>query len=228
MEPLDGTAKWVESGPDLLSNDPDMAGLMVRIGMAVNALTVHLRLAYRASQQKADAVRQRDNLVSLVLTASLTFEALQLAHKNQNRLRPLLQRLGDKDDLLSRVGRLLSGTHPAFGLLERARNSLGFHWDYKDEYIGAIVNDFTKNEKIIWVEEAPPPEPDTVHRLSFEVLARAILPDVGKHSDPTTQRQVMDAAFREVIDALNTLAEYFTVAVVAYLREQGVSTARSR
>jgi hypothetical protein len=31
MEPLDGTAKWVESGPDLLSNDPDMAGLMVRI-----------------------------------------------------------------------------------------------------------------------------------------------------------------------------------------------------
>jgi hypothetical protein len=34
MKPLTGTASWVESEPAALSNDPSMAGLMVRIGMA--------------------------------------------------------------------------------------------------------------------------------------------------------------------------------------------------
>jgi hypothetical protein len=104
---------------------------------------------------------------------------------------------------------------------------LGFHWDYKDEFIGPIVNDFAKNEKIIWVEEVPPPEPDTVHRLSFEVLAHALLPEVGAHSDPVKQRQLTDAVFRNVVDALNTIAEYFTAAVVAYLREKGVTKAET-
>jgi hypothetical protein len=83
MKPLAGTAQYFESEPDVLSDDPGMAGLMVRIGMAVNALTVHLNLGYQASQQKADAVRQRDNLVSLVLAASLAFEAIVLANKTQ-------------------------------------------------------------------------------------------------------------------------------------------------
>jgi hypothetical protein len=69
MKPLDGTARWIESEPDVLSNDPDMAGLMVRIGMVVNALTVHIHLAYLASQQKAAAVRMRNNMVSLVMAA---------------------------------------------------------------------------------------------------------------------------------------------------------------
>jgi hypothetical protein len=184
MEPLDGTIKWIESKPDALSNDPGMAGLMVRIGMAVNALTVHVHFGYLASRQKADAVRQRDNMVSLVMAASLAFEAIVLANENQSRLRPLLERVGDKGALLSRVGRLLSGTHPASGLLERARNSLGFHWDYKDEFIGPVINDFTKNDMIVWVEEVPPPESHTVHRLSVEVLTHALLPDVGAHSDP--------------------------------------------
>lgn len=222
MKPFDGTADWFETEPDVLSNDPEMAGLMVRIGMAVNALTIMLNLAEQASHRKLDAVRQRDNIVSLVMAASLAFEATVLANNYQRKLRPLLQRVQGKDDLLSRVGKLLSGTHPACGLLKRARNSLGFHFDYRDDFIGPIVNDFANNEKIIWVEDVLPPDPDTVHRLSFEVLTHALLPDVGAHSDPTKQRQLVDATFGEVIDALNILAEYFTVVVVAYLREHGV------
>jgi hypothetical protein len=67
LKPLDGTDQWLESEPDVLSNDPGMAGLMVRIGMAVNALAVHLNLGHLASQQKTDAVRQRDNMVALVM-----------------------------------------------------------------------------------------------------------------------------------------------------------------
>jgi hypothetical protein len=166
-------------------------------------------------------------MVSLVMAASLTFEAIRLARQNQNRLRPLLQRVGGKGDLLSRMDRLLDRTHSASRLLKRARNSLGFHFDYKNQFIGPIVNEFTKNETIVWVEEVPPPQPDTVHRLSVEVLAHALLPDVGAHSDPIKQRQLTDAALGNVVDAINILAEYFTAAVVAYLRDQGVSAARS-
>lgn len=228
MKPLEGTSQWVESKPDVLSNDPAMAGLMVRIGMVVNALTVHLDLGYRSNQQTADAVRQRDNVVSLAMASSLAFEAVRLANQNQGRLRPLLERVGGKDDLLSRVGKLLGGAHPASKLLRRARNSLGFHFDYEDEFIGPIIKEFTKNEMIVWVEEVMEPERNTVHRLSVEVLGHALFPEAGADSDQIRQREVIDSALRDVIDAINTLAQYFTVAVVAYLREQGVTTGRSR
>ena len=57
MIPLEGTEKWLETEPEALSSDPGMAGLMVRIGMAVNALTVNLDLAQVASRQEAQAVR---------------------------------------------------------------------------------------------------------------------------------------------------------------------------
>jgi len=223
MVPLDGTPQWFQSEPDILSRDPAMAGLMVRIGMAVNALTVHLDLGHAAGQRKADAVRQRDNLVSLVMTASLAFEALRLARENQSKLRPLLQRAGGNDALLFHFGKLLAGKHPASALLERARNSLGFHWDYKDRFIGPIVKGFERNKKIIWVEEVPAPEANTVHRLASEVLAHALLPEASAHSDSTLQRKSTNAAIQQVIDALNILAEYFTAAVVAYLHENGVS-----
>jgi hypothetical protein len=228
MEPLDGTALWIESGPDVVSKDRAMAGLMVRIGMAVNALTVQIDLAFSARKQKGDAVRQRDNMVSLVMAAALTFEALELARKNQGKLRPLLQRVGGKDDLLWRTGRLLGGKHPASGVLERARNSLAFHFDYKDKFIGPIVSEFAKNERIVWVEEVQGQKSNTVHRLSVDVLAHALLPDVGAQPNRVKQRQVSDAALKDVLDAMNTVAEYFTAAVVAYLREQGITTARTR
>ena len=41
------------------------------------------------------------------------------------------------------------------------------------------------------------------------------------------QRQVSDEALKDVLDVMNTVAEYFTAAVV-YLREQGITTARTR
>jgi hypothetical protein len=226
MTPLNGTAAWVESEPDVLARDPKMAGLMVRIGMAVNALAVHTNLGYLASQQKDDAIRLRDNMVSLVMAASLAFEAITLARKNQGRLRPLLQRVSGTDKLLFSMERLLDRTHPASALLKRARNSLGFHWDYKDKFIGPIVETFATNEKLVWVEEVAPPDGSTVHRLSVEVLSHALLPEGAAHSDPAEQRNAIDAAISNVVDALHILAKYFTAAVVAYLRSQGTNVTR--
>ena len=154
--PLDGSSAWFQSDPDLLTGDPAVAGLMVRIGMAVNALSVHLEVGHRASKQVAGAVRYRDNIVSLVMAASLAFEAKRLASQNQPILRPLLDRAGRLAELQPRMGQLLAGTHPASAVLERARNHLGFHWDYNDDLIGDVIGSFSTNEKIVWVERSPP------------------------------------------------------------------------
>ena len=122
------------------------------------------------------------------------------------------------------MGTLLREKHPASGVLKRARNSLGFHWDYEDKFLGPIIGEFAKNEMIIWVEEVPSPKRDTVHRLASEVLAHAVLPEVSLQSDPSEQFKSGKSAIADVIDAMNIIAEYFTAVVVAYLREQGVTT----
>jgi hypothetical protein len=75
MEPLAGTVSWLETGHEPLANDPDLAALIVRIGMATNLLTIQIRAAGAARTRATDAVRQRDNLCSLVTAASLTYEA---------------------------------------------------------------------------------------------------------------------------------------------------------
>jgi hypothetical protein len=229
MEPKEGTTAWFETLPDVLSNDEMMAGVMVRVGMAVNALTVHLHLGYQAGQ-KLGAVRERDNLVSLAMSAALAFEARVLAQKYQAQLRPLLlkrQENGDEEAgiALKQMGTLLSGNHPASALLERARNNLVFHFDYKDEFIGPIVRNFARNEKIVWVEEVPPPQANTVHRFAIEVLAHALFPEADT-SDSEKQRQIIEASMGDVRDAINIIASYFTMAAVAYLGPQG--NARSR
>ena len=155
----------------------------------------------------------------MATTASFTFEAKRLAHQNLGTLRPLVERAGGKSELLRRVGDLCAGKHPASALLERARNSFGFHWDYEDEYVGNIVRSFARNETIVWVEEVPPPQMDTVHRLATEVLAHGLLPETASEPDPAQARKVTDEAIRQLLDAMGIIAEFFTVAVVRYLIE---------
>jgi hypothetical protein len=136
-------------------------------------------------------------------------------------LRPLVQHAGGKTELLERIGQLCAGRHPANGVLERARNRLGFHWDYEATVIPAIVHEFTKNQMIVWVEETAPPSPETMHRLANEVLAQGLFPEAGAHTDPVAQRAIIDKAITHVLDAMIIIAEFFAVAVERYLRESG-------
>jgi hypothetical protein len=186
--------------------------------MAINALTIQMNAAAVARNRKSDAVRQRDNLGSLVTAASFTYEAKRLASANLGKLRPLLERAGGKEDLLHKIGQLCAGKHPANEVLERARNSLGFHWDYEDNVIGAIVDGFANNPTIVWVEETATPS-ETVHRLAFETLAQGLFPQTGVNPEPTEQQQAIEESIRQVLDAMGIIAEFFNAAVVRYLRE---------
>ena len=73
----------------------------------------------------------------------------------------------------------------------------------------------------MWVEVTPGSPPDTFHRLASEVLSHGLFPNAGEQSDPAIQRQAIEHAIEQVLDAMNIIAEFFTASVVAFLREHG-------
>src|SRR5688572_25044075 len=89
LEPMEGTVRWVESGPDAIRKDPELATLIIRVGMASNALMTQHHVARTAKQRETTAARVRDTLCSLVTAAALTTEAIRLAQENMATLRRL-------------------------------------------------------------------------------------------------------------------------------------------
>ena len=225
MLPNPDAAHWVETGPEPIRRDPEMAAIIVRLGLAANALAVQIGAGYDAGQMPEGVVKLRANLAPLSAAAAFTYEAKRLAHRYMGQLRPLVMRAGGTEELLEAMGQLIAGKHPAEALLQRARNSLAFHWDYEDDIVGDIVRDFGRNETVIWVEETAPDEEtalaETVHRLACEVLAHGLLPEAGAQRDQEAQRVQADRAIEPVIDAMRLLGRFFTVAVVRYLKESG-------
>jgi len=105
----------------------------------------------------------------MVTTAALMHEALKLCREKASVLQGHAKRAGASKELLHSVDELVSARHPAAKLLKRARNKLGFHWDYK--VVRASVREYGRNEALVWLEQSGD---DSVHRLASEVLAHAV------------------------------------------------------
>lgn len=214
MKPIKGSTQWIESGPRPILDDPDLATLIVRIGMATNALTAQINAGTDASRARRGVAKARDILSSLVTTCALTNEALAVARSGMAVLRPLARRAGAKDSLLERVGQLCAGKHPANSLLHRARNNVGFHWDA--DVIGQSVREYGKNRKIVWLESEPDFR-ETTHRLAFETLAHALFPSPEGGPSETT----ISAALADVSGAMDLIIEFFTASTYGYLKTVG-------
>src|SRR5256885_10654315 len=104
------------------------AVLMVRIGMAYNALQAQLHAAEGAKHARS-ALRLSRSLGGLVQAAAVVHESIRLAGEGMATLRELAQRAGAAPELLTRLGQLCAGKHSSKLILIRARNQLGFHWD---------------------------------------------------------------------------------------------------
>lgn len=224
LEPFPGTTRWVESSPEPILANATLAGLITRAGMALNAISIQLDLGLAAHQQQdvsPGAIWNRNNLGSLVTVAALTFEARRLAQENMAQLRTLAQRGGAPDALLTDIGRLCAGNHPASELLTRARNQLAFHWD--QSAIEPIVSSFATNATIVWAEEIGATKVKTVYRLADEVLSLALFPDAGQHRDAAVQEGLIRAAIKQVLDAMNLVGNFLTFAVRQYFAEAGVA-----
>lgn len=220
MKPSRSAAVWFESAPESIQDDLQLATLVVRIGMASNALNAQMRAAVAARRRPA-AMRTRDILSSLVTSAALTYEATRLAKKGMPSLRTLARRAPSSDEkraevelLLQEVGRLCGGKHPAFAILERARNGLAFHWD--SALIELSVREYGKNQTVVWLESDVRSNP--VHRLAVDVLAHALVPAAWNQSEKATAKRTINDALAQVDEAMRLIVHLFTACIYGYLK----------
>lgn len=219
IRPMDDSDSWYESGPEPIWDDQQAAILMVRIGMAQNALVAEMEMASLViSGIHTNVRRVRSSLSRLVMTAALVSEATKLAQQNMRELRRLAlsAHKQPRAGLLEEIGQLCAGKHSASQVIERARNKVGFHWD-ADE-IGDSVVEFGKNAQIVWLEAAG--EHFLVHRLSSDVLARVLFPETDTPNLEANQR-VGRRAMEQFSEAINLIVEFFTAATYGYLKIAG-------
>jgi hypothetical protein len=233
MEPYGDTTVWFETGPEPILNDPDLATLMVRVGLASNALAAQMQAGSDAGH-RAPARRIRDVVCSLVASAAYTNEALKLASEGMVKRRELARRAPSSDEarvrvenLLKRVGKLCAGKHPAGDFLHRARNQAGFHWD--EDLVATSVREFGKNQRVVWLESDAESTP--IYRLASDVLVHATVPDDSGLTEPAAVRQVIQKTLADVGDAMNIIIEFFTAATYGYMNtidaERKTKTART-
>ena len=114
--------------------------------------------------------------------------------------------------MISKIGQLCGGSHPASAILAHVRNKIGFHWD--PVVVSKALAEFQTNEMLVWAEATDKMTRGFMYRLAADVLANAILP--GDKTGGSFSFKLSDA-LDCVIDAMNTLDEYFHLAIAAYL-----------
>jgi hypothetical protein len=108
------------------------------------------------------------------------------------------------------------------GILDRARNNVGFHWDA--DVVAPAVSDFGTNQKIIWLESDGE---IFVHRLAFEVLGRVLFPEATSRSDEAEIQHAINVGLSNVLDAVKLISTFFVKATLGYLHSIGAEVKRS-
>jgi hypothetical protein len=218
MEPFADTVRWIETDPDPILDDVNLAVLFVRVGMARNALTSVAYAGYDASCHRTGAARTRDILTSLVISTAYTNEAIKLVRANPDILAMMARKGEVANEVLDGVDTLVAETHAASRILKRGRNQLGFHWDL--EVIKRSVREYGRNAKVVWTETDA--DDDTVFRLAADVLAHAFTFDItAQHPTKEEQDRAIRDAFEAVKAAMALMTEFLSSALFGYLRTHG-------
>lgn len=226
FKPFDGTRTWFESDGIAIAEDLDLAVLIIRLGIASNALAANQLggiLAIESEQPR----RSRGMLNAMISAAAITFESVQLGRENMKVLRPIAQSVEVAPEVLIDFGRLGAGKHPASPILDRARNQLGFHWD--DDVVRASLVEYAKNQSVIWLELGNGFEP--LHRLAHEVLGHAILPKNLAAlfvTDPKKAEEELGHHMGLIGDAMGTVMKFFSACIGGYLQTQAAIKRRDR
>lgn len=219
VRPMDDSDRWFESGPEPIWNDEKAAVLMVRVGMAQNALVAEMDAANLAIDGIDTGPRRiRMSLARLVTSAALVFEATRLAQENMRELRALASSAhrAPRSGLFEEIGKLCAGKHPASQVIARARNKVGFHWDA--DQIGVSVVEFGRNAQLVWLEASGDEVP--LHRLAADVLAHVLFPETDTPELEAGQ-EAAKVAMAQLGEAMRLVVEFFTAATYGYLRQCG-------
>jgi hypothetical protein len=219
VRPIDDSDRWYVTGPEPIWHDEKTAVLMVRVGMAQNALLAEMDAASLAIDGvRTGARRLRLSLTRLVSSAALIFEAARLAKENMAELRRLATsgHRQPRPGLLDEIGQLCAGKHAASAMVTRARKKVGFHWDA--DVIGASVVEYGKNAQLVWLEAHGDEVP--LHRLSSDVLAHVLFPETDT-PDPASSQRAASVAMGQFGQAITLIVEFFTAATYGYLKQSG-------
>lgn len=237
MKPHLDSTWWVTSSTEAIVADPDLATLVLRLQLAVNALTVQRRFSVRLGSASATAAGARDHFISFVSTAAFTKEAVEILSGVGNvpgeaaRVASLAAKGGAPAELANAIARLCDGSHVASPLMVMLRHQLGAHWD--PVLLKEALLAFVMKRSVVWIESAGPSTDEVVHRLPIEVIGSSTFPESSDdgldHLDPLqAARARMIAALETIGDAGNLIVEYFGFAITGYLEEIGAMAHRKR
>jgi hypothetical protein len=222
MLPMERSAWWIESDTASIESDPVSATLIVRLGLAMNALDNQGQLVPAITLlHERSPVRMRTVFTALLTYAAITREGLNIltgtGGKRGEFERVLaLARKGDVSPAtVKKVRRLCAGTHRASALLTTTRNQLAFHWD--PDVLRASVEEFATNESVIWVESDGEL---LIQRFAIEVVANVLFPHVPGITAEAAQGRVT-RALRDIDDGGTTLSLLFHAAIKGHLHEIG-------
>lgn len=201
IKPFPDSKVVLTTPSSVITDDPAAALLMVRLGLAANALVSQHRFAVSLTDSDG-AAAARDRIGALIVAASLTQEAVIVIKEQYSYVTELAKASGLSAEKLEQFGHLAGGKHEVSALLTKVRNQIGFHWDAS--VIGEALDQFVPHPEVVWVEGREATTGETIYRLSADVVMEAIFPELDefKELDSDERRDKLQARTGETMARL--------------------------
>jgi hypothetical protein len=228
MKPRPDAEWWIETTTQPVGQAATDAMLIVRLGLAVNALRAQQRFSDKVNDATGPA-GARDRMWAFIQAVAFVREGLNILSgtggvaPESPRVREFAIMGGATDALIAQMKDLEGGRHPMSPILKRVRNQLAFHWDpavlwpWLAETAGA-------GDEIVWCEGVGTTNGEMVHRAAEDALVNAILPP--EPDNPVALEIRFGEALPHLADAMRLMSEYFERAVAGFLTAHGAVTGR--
>jgi len=220
IEPHKNSSYWVTTKSAVITDDVETTLLVVRFGLAFNAMLAQHRFALTALNANGADV-SRDSVAAFTVAAALTEESRLVINGDYKRIMALARRGGAPESLIKQFGHLNSRKGPLLAALDIIRNKLTFHWD-ADEVAKSLA-DFVEYDSVIWLEGRDETLGQTVCRLSADVLLNAVYPEPAEYKvlPPEERQNSLQLRTREqmgiLLDGMMTMLSLLNYAISGYL-----------
>jgi len=201
--------RWsLTKSSDSLTRDPELAGLILRLGAAVNAIRASQRWTILCVKRRGVAAR-RDRMWSFLIATAYLKEVIDgLLKPHYEKITQLARQDGTPEKAIKDLGQLMSTKPYALypRMLLRARNNLVFHWD--EEPFRNWAAHYGK-KTVIWAEGVGTKDGEVVFSASLDALLDSVIPGA-------TEVEVREGV-GEVAEASGLIVGVFQRAIHAYI-----------
>jgi hypothetical protein len=174
IKPFEASKYWLTAPGQSLLADQQKTTLVVRLGLAWNAMMAQHRFAV-STMEASGILAARDSFAAFTVAAALTEETRLLIAQNYKEVMALASKGEASPELIQKFGQINSGKHPVSAALNLVRNELTFHWD--EAPVMKSVREMAEHERVVWLESDALTAGKTVYRLSSDVLVNAVFPE---------------------------------------------------